>query len=159
MPFNLAGLTRADTLRGANTTDTEILQSDLAEARKYLRSFSWCKDILATYIGLAEPGILMVAIHNIRPGQPGVDDWLWTVTGDLPPAYLVTDDARTPEQALEAYIGEMRAWVDAIQFGQPTEDLIPVNVPATSENAALLKSRLEILERFLSQPDDSEEPQ
>jgi hypothetical protein len=48
---------------------------------------------------------------------------------------------------LDGYIGEMEAWVEAVENGQTTDDLIPVNAAPTLQNAEALKSRLGFLER------------
>lgn len=86
---------------------------------------------------------------NIEPSEPGVDDWLWVVVGDIPPAYLVTDNAPDPISALGAYNEVMQDWVDAVNQGQPVENLIPVNAPPTKEYATMLQSRLTFLKEQL----------
>jgi hypothetical protein len=67
------------------------------------------------------------------------------IVGDLPPAYIVTEENPTPAAALEAYIDEMMDWVSAVEQGDSTEELIPVNAPATIEYAKQLRNRLEFL--------------
>jgi hypothetical protein len=89
--------------------------------------------------------VVAVFLFRIVPKQEGVDEWLWVVVGDLPSAYLVTDDNPTPASALEAYVAEMSAWVDAVENGRPVADLIPVNVPPTRENSQQLRNRLTFL--------------
>lgn len=72
--------------------------------------------------------------------------------GDLPSAYLTTDDCPNPATALDGYIGAMQEWVDAAQKGRSVAELIPVNVPATKEKASMLKTLLDFLdERILSE--------
>ena len=66
--------------------------------------------------------------------------------GDLPPAYLTTEDCPNPAAALDGYIGAMMEWVHAAQNGESVADLIPVNVPATKENGDMLKTRLNFLD-------------
>jgi len=75
-----------------------------------------------------------------------VDRWLWTITGDVPPAYLVTDDARKPREALEGYVFEMRRWVRKVRAHEDLTDVIPVDVPPTEKYADLLESRLNFVE-------------
>jgi hypothetical protein len=48
---------------------------------------------------------------------------------------------------LDGYIGEMEAWIEAVENGRPTDELIPVNAAPTLQNAEALKSRLAFLER------------
>ena len=67
------------------------------------------------------------------------------MVGDLPPAYLVTDSAPDGESALRNYIEEMTTWVNAVSEGRDTDDLIPVNVAPTTDNAFQLMSRLEYI--------------
>lgn len=100
----------------------------------------------ASYMGIAIPGVVGVFLHEIRPKTADADEWVWTVTGDLPPAYIATEDAPTAAAALEGYVGEMRRWVEAVNLGQSIDDLIPVNAPASPEYAAKLESRLAFLE-------------
>lgn len=69
------------------------------------------------------------------------------VVGDLPPAYLSSKYAKSPKDALDGYLGEMQAWVEAVENGRPTEDLIPNNGAPTLPNAKALRSRLKFLAR------------
>jgi hypothetical protein len=68
---------------------------------------------------------------------------VWVVVGDVPPAYVVHEPGDSWQDALAGYVSEMQRWVDAVRVGQqPGDDIIPVNAPATTENAELLASRL-----------------
>jgi hypothetical protein len=132
-------------MRGDSAEDTALLREMLKEAETFLHSFSWCRSITESRFGLGVGGVVAVFLFKIVPVHADVDDWLWVVVGDLPPAYLVTDDNPNPASALEAYVAEMDAWVTAVESTQSVDDLIPVNVPATPENARQLRSRLEFL--------------
>ena len=92
---------------------------------------------------------MAVFLFRIEPSRPGVDEWLWVIYGDVPPAYLVTDISKTPSQALEAYIAEMSKWVRLAKQGRASKDVIPVNVPATPENAVNLEGRLRFLQKVI----------
>ena len=49
----------------------------------------------------------------------------------------------------------MLDWVDAAQKGKSVANLIPVNVPATKENAEMLRTRLDFLDKnILSEYED-----
>lgn len=133
---------------------TEYTEPDAEEARlivemiegahAYLSSFEWCHGILECYIGdVAVGGIVVVALLRIEPARAAVDEWLWVVVGDLPPAYLVVDDAPDPAAALGVYIDEMERWVEAVKTGRPVDDLIPV---ATAGGGAGLEPTLELAE-------------
>ena len=135
----------ADQMRGDSDPDTRLLTQLLKEAKAYLSSFDWCGSIAEVYFALGIGGVVAVFLFRIVPKRKRVDEWLWVVVGDLPPAYLVTDENPTPASALEAYIAEMSAWADAVESGQPVDNLIPVNVPPTPENAQQLRKRLTFL--------------
>lgn len=131
----------------ADPEEREELQQLAEGARTYLSSHRWCGSVEQGFEGISVAGVVGVFLFQVTPTNPNVDEWLWVVVGDLPPAYLVTDDAPTPIAALSAYISEMRAWVSAAERGESVDDLIPVNVTPTRENAAMLRSRLDFLER------------
>jgi hypothetical protein len=143
--IDLSKVTPATEMRGDSDQDTALLKQMLKEAEAYLCSFDWCESIAESYFGLGIGGVVAVSLFRIVPKQKAVDEWLWVVGGDLPPAYLVTDDNPTPASALEAYVAEMSAWADAVEKGQSVDDLIPVNVPPTRENAQQLRKRLTFL--------------
>ena len=88
---------------------------------------------------------MAVFLFHILPARDGVDDWLWVVTGDLPPAYLVMDESPDAASALRAYVREMRQWTDAARSGESVEGLIPVNADPSVENADRLAKRLDFL--------------
>lgn len=114
-------------------------------AVQYITDFRWCRRVVAAFAGLAIPGVVGVFLVNIEPTTSEVDPWLWLVVGDIPPAYLVTDDAPTPRRALELYVEEMRSWTAAAHAGHDVSELIPVNVEPTPSNAANLDRRLDFL--------------
>jgi hypothetical protein len=121
-------------------------------AANFIRSFRWSGQLLALYEGYQEPDIIGVFLVHLLPAAADVDEWLWVVVGDLPPAYLVADGNPTWQEALAGYIGEMRRWIDAAKAGAPVDDLIPVNTPPTAEYAEMLASRLRTLEETLLDP-------
>lgn len=59
--------------------------------------------------------------------------WIWVIVGDLPPAYITTENNANPACALDGYITEMKEWVEAVRMGKPTSERIPVNAPPTFE--------------------------
>lgn len=121
------------------------------EATEFLQFYDWCSEIKESFVGMLYPGVVAVFLFKIVPSRRNVGEWVWVIVGDLPPAYLTTDECPNPATALDGYIGAMLEWVDAAQEGKSVAELIPVNVPATSENAEMLKTRLKFLdERILS---------
>ena len=135
----------ADQMTGGDAEETKLLQGMLEEAKEFLGAFDWCESIADSYFGLGVGGIVAVFLFKIRPKREGIDDLLWVVVGDLPPAYLVTDNSPSPNLALEGYVELMSEWVEAATNGKPVDELIPVNVAATPENAKLLQPRLAFL--------------
>jgi hypothetical protein len=101
--------------------------------------------IRESFFGSGVGRIIAVFLFRISPARPDIDEWLWVMVGDLPPAYLVTECCKTPSEAVEAYIEEMSKWVELARRGQASEDVIPVNVPPTPKWAENLYRRLEFL--------------
>jgi len=131
---------------GIDQEETSLLQSMASEAEAYLNSFSWCRSVQARYFGAGIGGVVGVFFFQIRPSRLDVDIWLWVIVGDLPAAYLVVDECKTPSEALTAYIWEMKRWVKLAEKGKSSPHVIPVNVPMTREWAKQLGSRLRFLE-------------
>ncbi|MGA2600937.1 MAG: hypothetical protein ABSH09_28570 [Bryobacteraceae bacterium] len=133
-------------MSGDSDADTELLSNMAEEAKAFIQAFDWCRGIRNSYFGAGVGGVVGVFFFRIFPATEEVDEYLWVIVGDIPPAYLVTDENRTPSEALQSYISEMRAWVAAVESGQSIDELIPVNVIPTRESAQALKSRLNFLE-------------
>ena len=133
-------------IKGESPKETVELQRLLEEASGYLESFAWCGGIRDVYLGIGIGGVVGVFLFRIDPVGRDVDEWTWIIVGDLPPAYITLDDAPNPACALDAYIGAMEKWVAAAKVGAPVSDLIPVNVPASFENAQQLETRLRLLD-------------
>lgn len=105
-PIPVKGVMRLDQMAGRDAEDDRLLKLMASQAQTYLRSFPWCKQIREAYFGDGYGGIVAVFLFRIEPARSGVDEWLWVIFGDIPPAYLVIDTAKTPSQALESYIEE-----------------------------------------------------
>lgn len=122
------------------------------EAKVFLEFYNWCGEILEAYVGMLHIGIVGVFLFKIAPTRKDVDEWVWVIVGDIPPAYMTAEESPNPATALDSYIGAMSAWVSAAKNRESVSNLIPVNVPATEKNAELLKKRLVFLdERILSE--------
>ena len=152
---DISKLTSIDSIPGEDATETQDLLNLFHESEKFLKSFGWVEKIQSAYFGLGVSKIVGVFLYEIVPQRSGVDNVLWVVVGEIPPAYLVTDDAPSAPRALGAYIREMRRWVSAVRSGEKVSDLIPVNAPPTLANANDLDGRLNFIERnILSTYDD-----
>jgi hypothetical protein len=119
------------------------------EATRFLQGQRWLKSIEQVFVGNVFPGIVGIFLVRVSGTTPKVAPWTWVLVGDLPPAYIAAEDCTTPAEALEGYLGEMRAWVDAVKAGAPVDRLIPVNAPADAEHAGMLDSRLGFLEKHI----------
>jgi hypothetical protein len=143
------GIIPIDQLFGDSEEDTRLLTEMAQKARNYISSFSWCKSILKAHFGDGYGGIVAVFLFHIEPGQAQVDEWLWVVVGDVPSAYLVTDDCKTPSEALDSYVWEMSKWVELAKRGKSSKKVIPVNAPSTPEYAEMLESRLKVFREIV----------
>lgn len=134
-----------------DTPEETAFLLDLADvAKKYLTSFRWCQSITEMYFGDGIGTIIGLFLCRIVPSEKGVDEWLWVIVGDIPPAYLVTDRCKNPAEALDAYTEEMSRWIELARDGKRSNEVIPVNLPPTPESAELLRNRLELLGRFFA---------
>jgi hypothetical protein len=130
---------------GTHSDDSEEMVHMYQEARKYLEFYDWCSEICESYVGILYLGIVAVFLFKITPARKVVDEWIWVIVGDIPPAYITTDECQNPATALDGYVGAMLEWVDAARDGRSVAKLIPVNVPATKENGDMLKIRLDFI--------------
>ena len=122
-----------------------------ADAAAYVAAHAWCPGVRRVRWGLAVPPVFGVFLCELATPPAGSGDHeLWSVAGDLPNAYLVTDRARTPRQALAGYCELMEAWIAAVRAGASLRGVFPVRAAPTREHAELLAQRVAFLrERVL----------
>jgi hypothetical protein len=116
----------------------------ISDARGYLGAFSWCRAIREAHFGCGVGGVVAVFLFGID-GDPGVDEWLWVVSGDLPSACFVVDRAPDALSALSVYCELVNAWVAAVRGNGDLADAFPVRAEPTEENAGALAFRIELL--------------
>jgi hypothetical protein len=143
------GVVSVDQMVGGDDEDTKLLRVMASGAENYVRSFSWCKKIREVYFGDGYGWVVAVFLFHIEPEQPDVDEWLWVISCDVSPAYLVTDSCKTPSQALEGYIEEVVKWIQLAKQGRSSKNVIPVYMPATPENAADVEQRIKLLREVI----------
>ncbi len=136
-----------ETLRGRSAFEVEELLVLYDEATEYLRAFTWCGKIEEGFAGICVPGLVGVFLFRFEPAASDVDPWVWVITGDVPPAYVTTENAPNPACALDGYIGAMRSWARAVREKRPVSGEIPVNAPATAAYADMLEARLTLLDQ------------
>jgi hypothetical protein len=133
-----------------DTPEETSLLLDLAErAERYLTSFRWCQSVREIYYGEGIGKIVGLFLCRIVPCENGVDEWLWVIVGDVPSAYLVTDACKNPAEAFDTYTEEMSKWIELAREGKSSQSVIPVNAPATPEEAERLRLRLELIGQLL----------
>jgi hypothetical protein len=118
----------------------------VTEAHEYIAAFDWANPG-RTWVGECIPGVIGIFLVELKPTDFDIDPFTWVIVGDLPPAYISPVYAASPRDALDGYIAEMAAWVEAAEKEEPVGDLIPVNAAPTRQNAEGLKDRLEFLRR------------
>jgi len=143
------GVVLASQSIGGDEEDTSLLKVMLSDAEKYLRSFTWCKDIREIYFGDGYGGVVAVFLFHIQPARADVDEWLWVIVCDVSLAYLVTDSCKTPSQALEAYIEEISKWTELAKLGSSSKDVMPVSLAATPENGTNVEKKMDVLRRVI----------
>ena len=149
---DMSKVTPVALMRGEDAEESAGLKELLNEATAYLKRFHWHRGLKEAYLGIGIAKILGLFLFEIVPASEEVDDKVWVVVGDLPPAYITTEEAPNPATALDSYIGAMEEWIKAAREARSVEGLIPVNVPPTTENADSLESRLRFLDQeILSQ--------
>jgi hypothetical protein len=139
------GVVPLDQMTGNDEDDIRLLRVMASGAENYIRSFAWCKRIQEAYFGDGYGGVAAVFLFHIEPARADVDEWLWVISCDVSPAYLVTDSCKTPSQALEGYIEEVCKWIELAKQGRSSKDVIPVCMPATLENAVDVERRIKVL--------------
>ena len=132
---------------GDDEEDTKLLQTMLVEAKNYLQHQMWVENIHECYFGLGVGNIVAVFLFHILPTHPDIQDFIWIIVGDIPPLYIAIEDTPNPACALDAYIGAMEEWVQAVTDRKSLEELPPVNAAPTLENASALKSRLAFIDK------------
>ena len=134
-------------VRALNLESEEVGTADLVSSMNaFLGGFSWARQTGKVWIGLSIPKVFGLFLVELDPSSVDVDQYVWVAVGDIPPAYISTEYATSPKEALDGYLAEMDAWVRAVENGETVEDLIPVNGAPTPENAKALKSRLSFLQ-------------
>jgi hypothetical protein len=145
LPVGISGVVPVEQMFGDDAEDTVRLEADLQVARRYLLNQKWCFGIRSMYFGTGLGSIAAVFLAELDQPADGVDEWLWVVVGDVPPAYMIVDVCSTPIAALEAYVELIKPWVDLAREGKQSVEVFPVSMLATPENAEKLQKRLDAL--------------
>jgi hypothetical protein len=143
----IRNLQRVPNIKGDSDEDTALLLKMADQAREYIQAFRWCPPIDAMYFGDGVGGLVAAFLVVFHEKIQRTDDELWVVVGDLPSAYMVVEPDETPTQALAKYCSLMEDWVIAVRGSCPPDDVFPVPVPATQENATQLYRRISFIRK------------
>ena len=131
-------------MKGDDRKDSRLLKRDAKNARDFIETRPWYRDVHSMCIGYGVGGVASVFLFHAFDTRDQDFAWVWVIQGDLPAAEV--RDVPTPVDAFRAYIQMMREWVGAAESGTSVEHLVAVNVPPSPEHAALLARRLDFLE-------------
>ena len=120
------------------------LSKEIARCRAFIEGHSWCDAVNGIWLGVGISGVVIVCLVEIEAAAD-VDKWLWVVGGDVPSAYLVTDDAANPIEALEVYCDLMEDWANSVMSGSSLDESFPVRAPADKQHAADLLHRVSFI--------------
>ena len=145
------GVVPVDDMQGDDDEDTKLLREMAQVARRYLRTFAWCKDVRNGYFGAGVGGVAAAFLFDATIVVEGVDatEWVWVFVGDIPSAYLSMDEYKTPYLALERYTDGLAEWVREAELGHTLSGLIPIDYPPTREFIEMFRKRVEFLRTFL----------
>ena len=144
-PAGISGVVPIADMAGDSPEDTALLEAACTEGQEFLLTYPWCHGFGEVYFGAGVGGVVAIFLMSIYPVPTGMDEWVWVVVGDVPPAYLMLHQCCTPIDALRGYIALMQEWVDLARDGIQSCEVVPVNMPSTPENAIRLQDRLDLL--------------
>ena len=125
--------------------ESDMLAAMFSEAKAYLLSFPWSKEISRSYLGAGVGGVVAAFLFEFDLPIGSKDSQIWVVVGDVPSAYFVVDHAPDGASALDTYCDLMEDWSNGVLEQSSLDDVFPVEALATSENAKMLKSRVEFI--------------
>jgi hypothetical protein len=118
-----------------------------AEAKDYLGSFKWCTKMKKGYLSKEWGYRLCVFYFEIETTDPAMNS-VWIIVGDMPPAYIDTQHASSPSQALERYVTLMEDWIDHVKTGRSVVECYPVHVEPIEKYADMLIQRTEKIKHY-----------
>lgn len=119
------------------------------ESENYLKSFSWCKEILSgeVYVNLGRVfSLFLFEIENIQSKE---DNILWVIGGDLPFMYLDTAGAKSTKEAVNAYVHLASDWIECVKNSEDTSECYPFDAEPTLGLADLLEKRTSFIKNTL----------
>jgi hypothetical protein len=131
-----------------DSIDDAELRELATEATSFLVKHAWCELVTKGWIDRAWNDHVAIFYFQLKPRAGSrADPDVWVIVGDVPPAYVRTSACENGLKALRVYVEDMREWVEHVHLGLPTDNDVPVNVPAETKYANMLESRLGFIER------------
>lgn len=143
--IDVANFQRADQIVGEDHEETSRLRAQFDDALDYIDAFSWSEPVEQAYLAFGVGGIFALFLFVFERPVKGIDETLWVVTGDLPSAYFITDEAPAVEDAIDTYCELMEDWADAVERNDMDIKVFPVMAERTLANAEALRRRIVFL--------------
>src|SRR4051812_35145662 len=93
-------------------------------ATLFVEGFEWCERVIECVPHLEIGDVLGVCKVDLVPASANADSTVWSIVGDIPPAYIAFEPGDSWRDALRGYTYEMDRWVWAVRAGQPVDELI-----------------------------------
>lgn len=145
-------MTKVEDIPSSTLNSRKDLAEMAKEAAEFLQWHRWCKAVQQGYLVQGWVGILGIFYFEIVPTSAAVDDALWVIVGDIPPAYIDCLGSPNAVSALEDYLYSMQEWVDHVRAKHSVGNLIPVyrrhsfvRVDPSPDYAKLLETRLQFI--------------
>jgi hypothetical protein len=119
------------------------------EANLFLKGHNWCKAIEKQWLAANWDNILIVFYFDLIPNSSDVDDHVWIIVGDIPPAYIDIESANNETEAVRAYTEIMDDWVQCVKSGRSVDDCYPINVAPEKKYADMLDIRLQFIRKYI----------
>ncbi len=137
---------------GDDREDTRLLREMSTDAQRYMESQKWCKKVNNVLFGDGVGKIIASFLIEIEPTRKGIDKELWVIVGDIPNAYLVTEQTKNGLDAIKVYIDLMQDWINCVNIRGDTNKCFPINVSPTKKWAKELQSRIDFIKNEIVVP-------
>lgn len=120
-----------------------------ADAWAFMDSWRWTPPIQEIVLAFGIGQVLGLFLVRFAPGGRPEDAERWVMVGDGPSMHFETDDAPTPELALQLYCAIAQDWADSVLEGRDLSECYPIPVAPTREHAEMLLGRVQFIREEL----------